>query len=203
MAQVNTDQCAGCGVCIGACPSATPFRRGAPFATGIDLPQLPLAGLRDRLDSALDRLASTSQPRIVVLGCDCAATVNAGPGTADYAGPGAADQPEDAMHDTAMLTAPCVALWPPVFVEYALRAGADGVLIAGCPPQDCRYRLGARWTEQRLAGERAPRLRTQVPRERVRLHWALSEDKPSLQRAIRAFRASLRRDQSVPSKSSP
>lgn len=203
MAQVNTDQCAGCGVCIGACPSATPFRRGAPFATGIDLPQLPLAGLRDRLDSALDRLTSTSQPRIVVLGCECAATVNAEAGTADYAGPDAADQPDGTIHNTTMLTAPCVALWPPVFVEYALRGGADGVLIAGCPPQDCRYRLGARWTEQRFAGERAPRLRTQVPRERVRLHWALSEDKPSLQRAIRAFRASLRRDQSVPSKSSP
>jgi len=181
LALVSTDQCAGCGVCVGSCPSATPFRRGAPFATGIDLPQLPLAALRERLDSALDRLASSGgQPSIVVLGCECAAQADAAPGV-------------------ATLAAPCAALWPPVFVEYALRGGADGVLIAGCPPQDCCYRLGAHWTAQRLAGERAPRLRTQVPRERVHLHWALGEDKPGLQRAIDDFRASLAR---IPSKSS-
>jgi ferredoxin/coenzyme F420-reducing hydrogenase delta subunit len=183
MAQVSTDQCAGCGVCVGACPSATPFRRGAPFATGIDLPQLPLAALRERLDSTLDDLAASAadQPRLIVLGCECAATPDAAPGT-------------------ATLAAPCAALWPPVFAEYALRGGADGVLFTGCPPQDCCYRLGARWTEARLAGERAPRLRTQVPRERVHLHWALSEDKPGLQRAIDNFRAALAR---IPSKNSP
>lgn len=182
LAQVITDQCAGCGVCVGSCPSVMPMRRGAPLATGIDLPQLPLATLRERLDGALDALASSAgQPRVVVLGCDCAAQADAGPGT-------------------ATLSAPCAALWPPVFVEYALRGGANGVLIAACPPQDCCYRLGARWTEDRLAGARAPRLRRQVPRERVHLHWALSEDKPGLQRTIDNFRASLAR---IPSKSPP
>jgi coenzyme F420-reducing hydrogenase delta subunit len=78
-----------------------------------------------------------------------------------------------------------------VFIEYALRRGADGVLVTGCPPSDCAYRLGARWTAQRLAGERIPHLRAQVTRERVQVHWALREDKESLARALENFRRAL------------
>jgi len=175
MARVSAELCAGCGICAGACPSATPFRRGAPFATGIDLPQLPLAVLRDRLDAALDALERHGDAtRLVVLGCDCSARIDDG-----------------AVDGAVMLSAPCAANWPPVFVEYALRRGADGVLVTGCPPADCAYRLGARWTAQRLAGERLPQLRAQVPRDRVRLHWALREDKESLSRALDNFRRAL------------
>ena len=173
MARVSPELCAGCGICVGACPSATPFRRGAPFATGIDLPQLPLDTLRGKLDAALDALEhSAVAPRIVVLGCDCAARIDDGAGA-------------------PMLSVPCAANWPPVFIEYALRRGADGVLVTGCPPSDCAYRLGARWTAQRLAGERMPHLRAQVTRERVQVHWALREDKESLARALENFRRAL------------
>ena len=172
MARVSAELCAACGICVGACPSATPLRRGAPFATGIDLPQRPLAALRERLDRALETLAPGTA-RVVVLGCDCAAHL------------------DDGATGAVMLSAPCAANWPPVFVEYALRQGADGVLVTGCPPADCAYRLGARWTERRLAGERRPHLRAQVPRERVRLHWALREDKEGLARALDNFRREL------------
>ncbi|HEU5295064.1 MAG TPA: hydrogenase iron-sulfur subunit [Burkholderiaceae bacterium] len=184
MATVSAELCAGCGICVGACPSATPFRRAAPVATGIDLPQLPLATLRAQLDHALAALRAVGDgPRVIVLGCDRGATLD------DRA-------PDPGVRVTAagaaaMLGAPCVALWPPVFIEYALRGGADGVLVTGCPPADCAYRLGARWTAQRLAGERAPHLRAQVPRERVRLHWFLREDKDALLRAVDNFQRTL------------
>jgi len=174
LARVDADLCAGCGVCVGACPSATPFRRGAPVATGIDLPEPALAALRARLDAALDALDGLAI-KVVVLGCDSAARLDA------------AALPRG----TVMLTAPCTAQWPPVFIEYALRRGADGVLVTGCPPGDCQWRLGARWVEQRVAGERQPPLRARVPRERVRLHWALTEDKADLLREVQALRRAL------------
>lgn len=178
MASVAAEQCAGCGVCVGACPSATPLRRVAPLATGIDLPQLPLAALRKRLDSALDALEHSGHAtRVLVFGCDCAAS-------------------PDARAGSVTLGARCAAQWPPVFIEYALRRGADGVLVAACPPDDCVYRLGSHWTAQRLAGQRLPHLRDQVPGERVQLHQALREDKESLMQALDNFHDALARQRS-------
>ncbi|MCL4763343.1 MAG: hydrogenase iron-sulfur subunit, partial [Burkholderiales bacterium] len=111
---------------------------------------------------------------VVVFGCDCAADVRA------LAGPG-----------VAVLTLPCSGMLPPTFIDYALRDGADGVLVTGCPPDDCEYRFGSRWTAQRLAGEREPHLRASVPRERVRVAWAAREDLAAVARELAAFRAAL------------
>ncbi len=58
---------------------------------------------------------------------------------------------------------------PPSFVEYALRAGADGVLVAACREGDCEFRTGDALLQARLDAQRAPALRPTVPRERVRL----------------------------------
>jgi hypothetical protein len=58
----------------------------------------------------------------------------------------------------------CTGLLPPSFVEYALRSGADGVLVTGCREGSCAYRFGTRWTEERLTRQREPHLRPTVPR---------------------------------------
>jgi coenzyme F420-reducing hydrogenase delta subunit len=112
--------------------------------------------------------------RLVVFGCDCAPDVTA------LAAP-----------DTAVISLLCTAMLPPSFVEYALRSGADGVLITGCRDGDCQYRLGSRWTEDRLAGEREPHLRAQVPRERVRVAWAGPTDAEAFVAEHERFRRTL------------
>ena len=53
MAQVNADLCASCGICVGACPSSTPFRSVAELVTGIDMPSAPISALRRQLQQAL------------------------------------------------------------------------------------------------------------------------------------------------------
>ena len=171
-AVVLDDLCASCGICAGACPSSTPFRRTETLVTGIDLPQLPIGELRARLEDALARLSG--EAKVVVFGCDCAADVQA------LAGPG-----------VATFSLPCTGMLPPSFVDYALRDGADGVLVTGCPPGDCEYRTGAQWAAERLAGAREPHLRASVPKERLHLHWAAREDLAALGRALARFRASL------------
>ena len=85
----------------------------------------------------------------------------------------------------------CSGVLPPSFLEYALRSGALGVLVTGCPPGECAYRLGARLTEERLAGRRQPRLRASVPGERVRLAWAGRGEDGKLHTALAQFRAAL------------
>ncbi|MCK6422414.1 MAG: hydrogenase iron-sulfur subunit [Aquabacterium sp.] len=173
MALVDPDLCAACGVCVGACPSATPFRRSAAVTTGIDLPGTPLQGERERLDAALRQLETQPHPRVLVLGCEHAARLS---------------RP---LPGVQMIASACTALWPPVFIEYALRHGADGVLVTGCPPGDCEYRLGPQWTAQRLAGERMPHLRAQVPRDRVHLVWAAREQGEALADQIARWRERL------------
>jgi hypothetical protein len=60
-------------------------------------------------------------------------------------------------------------------IEHALKSGADGVFICGCQIEECYYREGAKWTQERLTGKRAPVF---LPLEgnksnysRVRAYW--------------------------------
>ncbi len=169
-ALVLPELCAGCGICAGACPSSTPFRSAAPLVTGIDMPQLPIGALRARLERAVAALEG--RPKIVVFGCDWGADVERlrGPGTAAF----------------RLL---CTGMLPPSFIEYALRGGADGVLVTGCREGDCAFRLGNRWTEERLRGQREPHLRRNVPAERLRVFWAGPRDFHRLADELERFRA--------------
>lgn len=172
MAHVIPDLCASCGICAGACPSSTPFRHGAPLVSGIDMPQLDVAALRARLEAAL--AASNGAPPIVVFGCDHGADVRALAGG-----------------DTVALSLLCTAQLAPSFVEYALRGGAQGVLVSACRPGGCAFRLGDRWIEERLQGRREPHLRSNVPATRVRLVWADALDQLRLTQALDDFRRDL------------
>lgn len=152
LAQVDPDLCASCGICVGACPSSTPFRGGAELVTGIDMPQRPIDSLRRELDAGL--AARRDRRTFVVLGCAEA------PPVAPLGG-----------GDVVALDLVCIGQLPPSFIEYALRAGASGVVVTGCREGDCAFRLGQRWTEERLLGIREPRLRADAPREALRVVW--------------------------------
>ena len=169
MAQVDADLCASCGICVGACPSSTPFRSIAELVTGIDLPHSPINQLREELQGAL--ASRDTKQKIVVFGCDHGASVNAlqDPGVAAF-------------------SLVCVGMLPPSFVEYALRDGASGVLVTGCRSGGCEFRLGQKWTEARLLGEREPYLRAAVPRDRIQMVWADAGDETALRTALGTLR---------------
>ncbi|MBI4207115.1 MAG: cytochrome b N-terminal domain-containing protein, partial [Betaproteobacteria bacterium] len=148
--------CASCGICTGACPSSTPFRSSEPLATGIDMPQQPIDAVRQELERALLTLAQEgdvpnphprptpaeagegrfvaqagchliaqgSTRRVVVYGCDHGAAVAV-----------------CKSRDVATFGLLCIGMLPPAFIEYALRNGADGVLVAACRAGECEYRL--------------------------------------------------------------
>lgn len=175
IAVVDADYCASCGICVGACPSSTPFRRQETLVTGIDLPASPINGWRERLEQWLENDAPGTT-RIVVFGCDCALPVAA---LADAG--------------TLPMSLSCSAMLPPAFVDYALRSGADGVLVTGCRPGSCHYRLGSAWTEQRLAGARPPELRSVLSAERLRVRWGDAHELEAVRAELAAFRHDLAR----------
>jgi coenzyme F420-reducing hydrogenase delta subunit len=73
-------------------------------------------------------------------------------------------------------------------VEYALRAGAAGVVVTGCREGDCAFRLGQRWIEQRLLGEREPHLRAGVAREALRVVWPSPAEPMAVARTLDELR---------------
>jgi quinol-cytochrome oxidoreductase complex cytochrome b subunit/coenzyme F420-reducing hydrogenase delta subunit len=170
LAQVRADLCASCGICVGSCPSSTPFRGARVLATGIDMPQSPIDDLRRDLRNGL--AAMKGERRFVVFGCDRGAQARS------LAAP-----------DVLALSTTCTGMLPPAFVEYALRDGAHGVLVAGCREGGCEFRLGQRWTAQRLGGQREPHLRALVPAWRYRTAWADAGDEAALRVALDRLRA--------------
>lgn len=174
-ARVNASLCVACGICAGACPTSTPFRRAAPLVPGIDLPDLPLAEVRERLHAASARL--TERPRIIVFGCGNGVPLSG------------LDGPRVGVVQLA-----CSGHLPPSFIDYVLsRDLAEGVVITGCAENDCHNRFGITWTEQRIAGERDPYLRRRVPRERLRTLWAGPLGRHRLEALLETFAAELSR----------
>jgi ferredoxin/coenzyme F420-reducing hydrogenase delta subunit len=172
IAVVEPSLCASCGICAGACPSSTPFRSIGELVSGIDMPQLPIGQVRSRLKAQLARLKG--DVRIVVFGCDEGADVRALQAA-----------------DTAAVSLLCTGQLPPAFVEYALRSGAHGVLIAACPDGGCEYRLGTRLTLERMQGMREPHLRRTVAPAEWRLVRAGRHDLARLRQELDAFRSAL------------
>jgi coenzyme F420-reducing hydrogenase delta subunit/ferredoxin len=170
-ASVIAGQCAACGICVGACPSSTPFRRIEDLVSGIELPDAPVARLRQQLQQRLAALTET--PKIMLFSCRQAAD---GPVPADAA--------------TAVVELECAGMLPPSFIDYALRLGAQGVVIAGCRAADCEFRLGDHWVQERFGGAREPRLRAAAPRNRIAVVWA-GRDLQRIRLAMASLRARL------------
>ena len=172
-AVVDASICVSCGICAGACPTSTPFRRGSDLVPGIDLPQRPLRELRAALEAAASGLQGRT--RIIVFNCDHGGDL--------------------AMLRTGCRTAinvPCIAALPPSFLDYALsRNLADGVFITGCRDEACYHRFGIRWTQDRIAQRRDPYLRARVPRERIHIYWGGAADRRELLRELDGFAARL------------
>jgi quinol-cytochrome oxidoreductase complex cytochrome b subunit/coenzyme F420-reducing hydrogenase delta subunit len=178
-AVVDTDACARCGICVGACPVSTPFQRAGGLVTAIDLPDFALGHVRDLTERGLRALASEPADggrRVMVFGCDHGARV----GDLEQSG-------------VAVVSLPCIGMLPPSFIDYALsRGAADGVVITGCRDGGCYQRFGVRWTQERLEGMRDPYLRSRVPRQRIRTLWAAPTDAAKLEEEVQTFRFWLR-----------
>ena len=79
---------------------------------------------------------------------------------ADSLGVDAASGRCGALPGARVMIVPCTGWIHSLSVERALRRGARGVIIAGCPPGACRFREGDLLLTERLAGTREPEFRS-------------------------------------------
>ncbi len=168
-AVVRAELCTSCGICAGACPTSTPFRRTSALVPGIDLPDQGMQALRDNILAAAASLSGDA--RVIVFGC------KNGPNLKRLEGPA-----------VATVELQCIGMLPPSFVDFLITLHhVDGIFLTGCTLENCHNRLGNRWTEQRLAGERDPYLRQRVPRDRLGTFWAGLTHNTRLQQELAAF----------------
>lgn len=167
---VDPDLCIGCGICAGACPSSTPFRSVDELITGIDMPDMPVRDLLKLTDKKAKQLKG-DKPKVLIYGCECGA-------------------PAQSLErdNVASILLPCVGQLPPSFVDYIFRNKlADGVMVTGCCEEDCFYRLGNTWLEQRFSAQRFPHLRTTGAKRNIAVIWAGEQGNKQLSAKLDAY----------------
>lgn len=82
---------------------------------------------------------------------------------------------------------PCAGRVEAGLVLKLLEKGARGVLVAGCPRDDCSFIKGNCRAEKRVAAVRAILREAGLDDERVRMAWISSLDPGELRDAVRRF----------------
>lgn len=165
VASVNPHLCVSCGICSGSC---APMGVGPPGRDG-----------RDQLASVRAFLTRTrpSGDDVVVVAC----THGAGGAGLVSSFDGAPVLPVD-----------CAGNLHSSVVEFLVRGGAGGVLVAACPGRDCWNREGPRWTRARLFDGREAELKERVDRRRVLMVQAGLGGRLAMERTLAGFRHEIR-----------
>ncbi len=159
---VDPAKCVSCGICSGSC---APMGVGPEGRTG-----------RDQLTDvkAFIERVSPGRDDVVIVGCSNAAV-----------------REREDIDGAPILPVSCVGSLHTSVVEYLVRAGAGGVMIAACPPRDCWNREGVTWLEERLYNQREAELKDRVDRRRLRVVYASEYERAELKKAVALFRVQV------------
>jgi ferredoxin/coenzyme F420-reducing hydrogenase delta subunit len=91
---------------------------------------------------------------------------------------------------TQVIPVTCVGMLHPKLLAQTWEAGAAGVQVIGCPPEDCATREGNLHLQQRLDGDRKPILRSKYKAAPISTDWLAPTDfKSGLRTKIHRWRA--------------
>jgi heterodisulfide reductase subunit A-like polyferredoxin/coenzyme F420-reducing hydrogenase delta subunit len=152
--EVSERTCIGCGICMSTCPKK-----------GIDVKHYKLEYFSEMVKVALEN--GSDEPVIVSFCCNRCAY----PG-ADAAGSAGIQYPAGVR----IIRTVCSGMIHPNIIMDALTQGADGVLLCGCHPGNCRSREGIRKAQDRKEAIELMLEDFGLEQERFRLeHIAASE----------------------------
>lgn len=172
VAVVNPAKCVGCGICVGACDSA-----------GILLGDQPVSVLGEVVVARLRAVRTRDAERPAVLVYACRAFPGLEPSLDALGVP-------RGRPGVTVMGLPCAGALHPAMVTKALEAGAAGVFVAACVPEDCPFREGSRWLVERFGGRRAPVLR-RPDDGRLRVRWYAPVETARLGRDLATFQETL------------
>ena len=91
------------------------------------------------------------------------------------------------LPNVSLIKVPCSGFMRPSWLEFALRNGADGVFVCGCPLGDCFNRLGNNLIRDRVVQMRRRLERQKVQPDRVTTIFYGLHDQAEFVRAVREF----------------
>lgn len=144
LAEVDADLCVACGVCIGGCPTMA-----------LTLGKQPVEALWEEAIAKAAR--GNGDPLRVVFTCE------------RHAFQGAKSYLE--TPGSLVIPVTCVGMIHPNLLGKTAEAGADEVLVVGCPPEDCANREGNSHLQERLEGARKPILRSKYTKFKIKTSW--------------------------------
>ncbi len=186
VAFVDNEICVSCGICAGSC---APMGVGPPARTGRDQlswlrgsgllsatpkrPESPIEIVHDQISTNKGLPNSSIRDRVVIIAC----TRGAGKisASAEFQG-------------SPVIAVECAGNLHTSIVEFLVRSGAAGVMIASCPPRDCWNREGSKWLVERLYHDREAELQARVDRDRVTVAFAGEKEKTIVHRHLDRFR---------------
>jgi coenzyme F420-reducing hydrogenase delta subunit len=91
------------------------------------------------------------------------------------------------LPNVSLIKVPCSGFVRPSWLEFALRSGADGVFVCGCPLGDCFNRLGNNLIRDRVVQMRRRLERQKLQPDRVTTIFYGLHDQAEFVRAVREF----------------
>jgi len=91
------------------------------------------------------------------------------------------------LPNVTLIKIPCSGFVRPSWLEFALRSGADGAFVCGCPLGDCFNRLGNNLIADRVVQMRRRLERQKFQPDRVATIFYGLHDGPEFVAAVRAF----------------
>lgn len=167
-------RCASCGVCVGACD----YR-------AMSMGEWNYNGMKEMIKDVLSKeTGDKGEPTI--LGFVCKRSVDL-EGLVD---------PETkslkAMPNVRIIPLVCSGVINPNIMAYALRSGADGAFVVGCQPNDCHFRMGNTWLEERIGGKRRPSFKVDVD-SKVRVFWFSGVERKGFLKELTVFAEDLKK----------
>jgi heterodisulfide reductase subunit A len=161
---VDKIECRGCGLCLSACPSgAISQKEGCE----ITLPEL---------HNKIKEILSENDKKLIVFACNWSV----------FPGMQLSESPTLIKTSYGIIVSMCSGRVAPELVLNALEEGAWGVMVAGCPPEECDHD-GNYKTRRRLILLKNMLKELNINPKRIRLEWFSTGESSKLSSAIDDF----------------
>jgi coenzyme F420-reducing hydrogenase delta subunit/formate hydrogenlyase subunit 6/NADH:ubiquinone oxidoreductase subunit I len=161
---VDKVECRGCGLCVSACPSgAITQKEGCE----ITLPEL---------HEKVEELIKEHGKKLVVFACNWSM----------FPGMQLSESPILVKTEYGIIVSMCSGRVAPELILKAFEDGAWGVMVAGCPPEECDHD-GNYKTRRRLVLLKNILKELNIDPKRIKLEWISTGESAKLQNEINVF----------------